>query len=119
MNKETINFKVENFKVKVKKTAKVAVEKTEEAIKWTVENKEAIIAIATVAIAGTAEIRRCSDRIHANYEANKRKYQIWDPSVNDYIYLRRPLTKAQHREFTNRRANHERVQDILRDMRVI
>ena len=100
-----------------KKTLK---DRFNDAIKWCGDNKEVLIVIVPVAIAGITAVTKLGGKFIGTY--NERVLQnksIYDHSFGTYWQLRRALTNNDRLIIDRRRAAGEKLGDILKDMRLL
>ena len=83
---------------------------------WIRYNKDFIILVAPIVVAGTKFIGK---RINLRKEEMLKDLYVYDRSGGHYWRLRRSLSNKEWLEFDNRRKNGERVADILSDFRVL
>lgn len=87
---------------------------------WAAENKELAIALVPVGLVAFREvgktIRTVSDHAAEREEARQRDLRIYDNVEGRYIYLRRPMTKNEQIEYTERRNAGETKQSIIASM---
>ena len=94
--------------------------KFQEGKKWVIDNKEAIILLAPVAIGGLTTITKVVGK-HVNLrkeESLKDKY-CYDRSLGHYWRLKRKLSNSEWVTVERRKNNGERLADILSDLRVL
>ena len=110
---------IEKLKKKAERRAKRQARK--EAIKkWVVDNKAVIIGSIPVVVATTTKVVKGVKR-HKNYKAEKdlKDLYIYDAHLKHYWKLKRPLTPAEWFKVHERKEKGERLEVILRDMRVL
>lgn len=100
--KEKINFKIQKGK------------------EWFGRNKEVIIALVPVTIAGLTTITKVVGK-HWNLHKEKmvKDLYCYDRSLGHYWSLKRELTNKEWLEIDRRKAEGERLADILAEMRVL
>ena len=84
------------------------------------ENKEAVIAVTSVAVPGIIEIAKMIIKGAEKKEDNdRRKKAMWDPVEGHWWYLRRPLTNNEYLEVEHRVRNGEARGEVLYEMGVL
>lgn len=95
-------------------------EKFDEAKEWCVNNKEAILLIAPVAIGVlTTAIKVVGKNVNLNKEENLKNLYCYDRSLGHYWKLRRELSNDEWLEIDQRKKNGERLSDILDELKVL
>jgi len=109
--------KLTNTWRQTKKTAKVV---------WDVckENKEVMAALVTATVTvGSAAYRGHEKKVEYDRKKKERSCRIYDPHTGRYLYLKRPMTKKEQREFNAREKEMEQTGetyfDILDDMGIL
>lgn len=94
--------------------------KLREGKEWCKENKEMVVAITPVLLAGGFDLaklilkqRKCQE------ERYLKEQMIYDRSKGHYVETRRKLKTKEWVEFDQRRNNGESVSSILEDMRLL
>lgn len=90
------------------------------AIKWCSDNKEVLIIVVPVAIAGITAVAKLGGKLIGTYnEKVLQNKSIYDHSFGTYWQLRRALTNNDRLIIDRRRAAGEKLGDILKDMRLL
>lgn len=115
----------------IKKDAKYKIEVAKANIRYEFQrfkdglynNREVLIAAIPVVIGVAAEVRKQARQMNADTrnrrEQHRHEYEVWDPRSGGYITCKRRLTNADRIRISERRADGERLIDILRDMNLI
>lgn len=95
-------------------------ERKERIKKWIIDNKEIIIGSIPVVAATTTKVVKVVKR-HQNHKAEKdlKDLYIYDAHLKHYWKLKRPLTSAEWIKVHERKEKGERLEVILKDMRVL
>ena len=81
------------------------------------QNKETVIAVASVVIPGAIEIGKMAVKNRDKREENdRRKRAMWDPVEGHWWYLRRELTSSEYLEVERRVRDGEARGEVLDDM---
>lgn len=87
---------------------------------WLINNKEAVIALTPVVIGGITTVTKVvGKRINLNKEEALKDLYCYDRSLGHYWRLRRELSNKEWLEIDRRKANGERLADILAEMKVL
>ncbi len=112
MSKRTINItgrsKLDEFKQKVTDT-------TTNVVNWCKENRTAAIGIGVTTLSFGTKALKAFARIHAS----NRDLRCWDASLGHHWVLKRKLSKKEWLKIDRRKANGERLGDILDDLGVL
>ena len=87
---------------------------------WVINNKETVVFLTPAILGGVATVIKVAGK-HANLrkeEQTKLNY-CYDRSLGHYWKLRRPLSNDEWISLEKRKANGERMGDILADMKVL
>lgn len=113
MRKMNFSYKKQNFKRKFQSGLKKAGE-------WIIRNKEFVIILVPVAVsASTALFKAVSKNVNLSKEKAVKDLYCYDRSLGHYWALRRELTNSEWVEIDKRKANGERLADILSELRVL
>ena len=95
--------------------------KTKEALEWAANNKEfVIVTVVPTAIAiGGKVIKTAKRDSQIRKEQDLKDLYIYDRSMGHYWELKRKLKPSEWQTFERRKANGERVGEILQSMRVL
>lgn len=100
--KETICFRLQDFKY------------------WTIRNRDILVTLVPVAIGGAATIIKVvGKRSNLRKEETIRNLYCYDRSLGHYWRLKRDLSTFEWLEVDRRKANGERLSDILAEMKVL
>jgi hypothetical protein len=92
----------------------------EDAKRWVVKNKEAILILTPVLIPGIIEITKIVARTgNVREEKRLKENYIYDRSQGHYYELRRKLKSSEWIEIEERKADGDSLGVILRDMKVL
>lgn len=95
-------------------------DKINKAGKWVNDNKELIIVLGPVVIGGATKlIMSASKHVQQSKEEELKNLYCYDRSLGHYWKLRRELTNSEWVEIDKRKANGERLADILDDLKVL
>lgn len=118
MNKNVIDFrsrqqKKANFKEKINSMFQTGKD-------WVVENKEIIITLTPVVVGGITTITKVVGKhVNLHKEEVLKDLYCYDRSLGHYWRLRRELSNKEWLEIDRRKANGERLADILAEMKVL
>lgn len=92
--------------------------------KWVVDNKELVIVMGPVVVGGAVSLGKSLTRgvtrtINNRKEDELKNLYCYDRSLGHYWKLRRQLTNSEWVKIDKRKANGERLADILEDLRVL
>lgn len=114
---EFYNFEQETKTEKVTRWLK---RKTIEFKDWSIKNKEIIIIFGPIVIAGvTKTLKFVAKAIILDKEKKVKDLYCYDRSLGHYWALRRELTNAEWVLVDKRKANGERLADILDELKVL
>lgn len=87
---------------------------------WFSNNKDVILVLGPVFIGGAVSIIKVAGK-HVNLQKAKdiKELYCYDRSLGHYWALRRELSNAEWIQIDKRKANGERLADILEDLRVL
>ena len=104
----------------IKKLKDKAVTKVKQAWQWCKENPEYAIAIGATILSGAKYCGKSAIK-HKNIkdEENVKNLYCYDRSLGHYWKLRRELDNDEWVEIDQRKANGERLGDILYDLKVL
>ena len=106
--KITDRFK-EKFHARVRKTKE-----------WAKRNKETIVVLTPVIIGGVVTVTRVvGKRVNLAKEEQLKTLYCYDRSLGHYWALRRELSNKEWLAIDERKANGERLADILSDLKVL
>lgn len=87
---------------------------------WCIRNKDTLIVLAPVIIGGfTTVVKVMGKNINLRKEERVKDLYCYDRSLGHYWKLRRELTNDEWLEIDRRKANGERMADILADLKVL
>lgn len=87
---------------------------------WISDNKAVVIAVGPVLIGGVVKGIQVLGRAHnLRLERSNKDLRCYDASLGHYWELRRKLNNSEWVEIEHRRANGERLADILDDLNVL
>lgn len=118
MNKNVIDFrsrqqKKVDFKEKINSMFQTGKD-------WIIENKEMILTLTPVVIGGVTTVSKVvSKRVNLHKEEMLKDLYCYDRSLGHYWRLRRELSNKEWLEIDRRKANGERLADILAEMKVL
>lgn len=114
---ETINYKIKDAKNTIKEKTKYGVQKT---LTWIKYNPQLTIAIASiVGSVGGFVIKNATKEHRLKKEQKLKENYVYDRRLGHYWELERKLSSAEWIEIDKRRANGERMSDILVDLDVL
>ena len=120
MSKDVIDFKKIDWEIKKKKFKAKAKDNFQKGVKWIEDNKEAILVATPFVIAGGNKlVKFTAKQINLRSEEKVKELFCYDRSLGHYWELRRKLTNKEWLEIDRRKANGERLADILAEMRVL
>lgn len=112
---EDLNKEIEKRQKQIKREERLNKVKTKikKGLVW-VQNHpvETLILVSTTIKVGAKVVKTIEEYDH-------RYCKQYDPSADVYIELRRPMTGKESNQFALRRANGEKVSDILLDMKLM
>ena len=120
MSESTVNLKDFRKEVKKRELKEKFKFKLQQGKEWVGRNKNTIIALAPVTIAGLTTITKVVGK-HWNLRKQKmvKDLYCYDRSLGHYWSLKRELTNKEWLEIDRRKADGERLADILAEMRVL
>ena len=115
------NYKVypkpESFGQRVWRKTK---EKAEDARYWYYQHREEVVILVPAVIGGAATIVKVvGKRVNLHKEESIRNLYCYDRSLGHYWRLRRGLSNQEWLAIDRRKANGERLSDILSELRVL
>lgn len=115
--KRMLEFKFAMKKAEVKRNIRNGLNKTGE---WICRNKEMVIFFTPIVIGGATNlVKVVSKRVNLNKEKEVKDLYCYDRSLGHYWSLRRELSNSEWVEIDKRKANGERLADILGDLKVL
>ena len=123
MNNDTINFNDFNREAKRRERKEAFRSKLMDVKAWVINNKEEIVILTPLVVAGTSLVGKSIKSIGRNAalrkEANLRDFQCYDPSQGHYWKLKRKLSNDEWLAINRRKQSGESMGDILSDMKVL
>ena len=112
-NEKLISFN----KVKWEMKKEQAKRKANKVLEWVDKNKELSVSILVPVVLGVPKMIRMIGHNHAvNKEIRFKERTIYDRSLGRYVELKRPLRTNEALSIEERRANGEKLYQILNDM---
>ena len=94
--------------------------KCQDAKVWFYRNRETIITLAPMVIAGVTTVTKVvGKRVNLHKEKTLKEHYCYDRSLGHYWALRRDLSNNEWLEVDRRKKNGERLADILGSMKVL
>ena len=119
MNNKFENFtekqkiKMQMFKFKAKCAAR-------DGLKWVVDNKELVITVTPVIVAGVTTVAKVANKsINLKKQEDIKNLYCYDRSLGHYWALKRELSNKEWVAIDRRKKNGERLADILSEMKVL
>ena len=114
--------KEEKLKDKLNEAKEKVSEKTSEAINWTKDNWQAVLAGAAVAIplaTSAVKLAKSLKGSAADRHEDRMKNCYYDPSTGLHWDLKRMLSNSERIELMKRKRDGEYTEDILMDMKLL
>lgn len=120
-NKQTnvidINFEREIKKAHFKAKVRDVANKTKN---WIVDHEELIVVALPIVIGGASKmVTTATKRSNLRKQEMIKNRYCYDPSLGHYWHLKRNLSNTEWVQIDRRKANGERLADILSDMKVL
>lgn len=94
--------------------------KLQEGLRWLERNKETLITVTPIAIAGITTVTKVvGKRVNLRKQEEVKNLYCYDRSLGHYWRLRRELTNKEWVEIDKRKKDGERLADILSQMKVL
>lgn len=110
-------------KAKIRKFFKDRKEDAKNVGKWCVENAELAVPLILAAGGTVGWVAKQVAKSHNEHERKREEYRrdcrSWDPSLGEYLSLRRPLSTREKVELDYRMQSGERKSDILDSMNLL
>ena len=96
------------------------ISKTKDGLYWAQKNKEILIPLAGIIIAGTTTIVKVVGKnVNLRKQESLKDLYCYDRSLGHYWQLRRTLTNQEWLYIDQRKSNGERLADILSELKVL